>query len=604
MNEKLKPEFSKKSVLIAGENPSQSEELKHILNKYNYNVIMASDGKEALALTIENKPSLVICDILLPQMNGYTLCTEIKSNITLSDIPVILISPLANTDEIFEGFACGADSFISKPFHEENIISLIQQVLANRELHKGEIKREGFEIVHKGKKRFISTNQQQMLSLLLSTFEAAIQKNNELAQTQEELKRFNQHAEAPQAARTAELSAEIEVHKSVAETLIRAKEKAEKSDRLKTAFLNNISHEVRTPMNAIIGFSEFISDPNLSPEKRTYFSDIIVQNCYQLLSKISDIISIANIETGQDKATEEEIDLNSTLRQLYENFLSKPKKKGVGLILKNISPDDEVTILTDESKLIQILSKLIDNALKFTNQGYVNFGYKIKDNVIEFFVEDTGVGIPHEMNQEIFKGFNQVKKNATNNFGGPGLGLSISKAYVELLGGKIWLKSELRKGSTFYFAIPYKKAQRITLLGKQSVDVSNFEIKTNITLLIAEDEESNFMLLKEYLTGLSIDIIWARHGLEAIEICKKQSVDLVLMDLKMPVMDGNEATMRIKDFKPNLPIIAQTAYTTDSDRNKALTCGCTDFITKPIKKDLLISKIKEQLLKSYNNSSD
>jgi len=246
-----------------------------------------------------------------------------------------------------------------------------------------------------------------------------------------------------------------------------------------------------------------------------------------------------------------------------------------------------------------VLTNLISNALKFTKNGYVNFGAKVNDNELEFFVEDTGLGIPLEMQEEIFKRFRQVETSTTRQFGGSGLGLSISKAYVELLGGKMWLKSELEKGSTFYFTIPYIKAQKNILSEMQFGSKFKSEIKELKTILIAEDEDSNFILLEELLSGLNIHIIRAINGLEAVEICKtNKNIDLVLMDIKMPLMDGYEATKQIKGFMPNLPIIAQTAYFTDIDKSKAIACGCIDFISKPIKRELLFSKIAVQLAKA------
>jgi PAS domain S-box-containing protein len=386
--------------------------------------------------------------------------------------------------------------------------------------------------------------------------------------------------------------------KHIYEELITAKVKAEESDQLKTAFLHNISHEVRTPMNAIIGFSEFLNDPELIPEKRKNFTDIIIKNCNQLLSIISDIISIATIEAGQEKIKEKEIELNAILLTLYQQFLLKVKKKNISLNLAPFLFKNGLHIITDETKLIQILTNLIDNALKFTNKGYINFGYTIKDKEIELFVEDTGIGIPTELHEEIFKRFRQVETTIARQYGGSGLGLSISKAYVELMNGKMWLNSELEKGTTFYFTIPYNINSKKSI--PETLQVNGLKLKTehSSSILIAEDEESNFMLLLEMLSGLNINILKASNGLEALEICKsKEPIDLVLMDIKMPVMDGYEATKQIKKLKPNLPIIAQTAFSTNDDKNKALLAGCIDFISKPFNQAILITKINEHLHK-------
>jgi PAS domain S-box-containing protein len=388
------------------------------------------------------------------------------------------------------------------------------------------------------------------------------------------------------------INEDITERKKLTMELIEAKEKAEESDRLKTAFLHNISHEIRTPMNAIVGFSGFLHDPNLHFEKRKQFTDIIVQSSNQLLSIITDIVNIATIETGQERIHESEISLNSTLELLQEQFLLKAKKQNILLNLKPFLLDYEDKIISDETKLVQILTNLIGNALKFTQQGQINFGYTIKNNELEFFIEDTGIGVHPEMQEEIFKRFRQVESTIERKFGGSGLGLSISKAYVELLGGKIWLISEPHKGSTFYFTIPLKRTKQNNLPDKQSVSEIKIIVEEPKTLLIAEDEDSNFMLLEEQLSGLNLNIIRAMNGVEAISICKLHDIDIILMDIKMPVMDGYEATKQIRAFKPDLPIIAQTAYSTDVDMNKAFTCGCTDFISKPIKQELLISKIK------------
>jgi PAS domain S-box-containing protein len=259
------------------------------------------------------------------------------------------------------------------------------------------------------------------------------------------------------------ISRDITEKKKMLDDLIAAKEKAEESDRLKTAFLHNISHEIRTPMNSIVGFSEFLKDPNLPPEKRTRFIDIIIQNSNQLLSIITDIIYIATIDSGQEKVYEKAINLNSILKFINEEFTVRAQKQNIMLRCKTALPDNEAEVITDETKLTQILTNLMGNALKFTSEGYISFGYKIVVEseltlpVLQFYVEDTGIGISAELHDEIFKRFRQAETSANRKYGGSGLGLSISKAYVDLLGGKIWLDSELGKGSTFYFTIPYKK---------------------------------------------------------------------------------------------------------------------------------------------------
>lgn len=254
------------------------------------------------------------------------------------------------------------------------------------------------------------------------------------------------------------INQDITDQKKLTLDLITAKEKAEESDRLKTAFLHNISHEIRTPMNAIVGFSEFLNDPDLLPEHRKQYIDIIIMSSNHLLSIITDIISIATIEAGQEKINETETNLNSTLELIQKQFMLRAEKQNIILNLYPSLPNADFKILTDEIKLVQILTNLIGNALKFTYKGHIDVGYEIVETIhelsLQFFVEDTGIGIPTEMQGEIFKRFRQVESATTRKFGGSGLGLAITKAYVELLGGKIWVESEEGKGSKFYFTIP------------------------------------------------------------------------------------------------------------------------------------------------------
>lgn len=375
-----------------------------------------------------------------------------------------------------------------------------------------------------------------------------------------------------------------------------AQRNAEESDQLKTAFLHNISHEIRTPMNSIVGFSELLNNPDLDFERRQNYTEIITQSSDGLLSIITDIVDIATIEAGQARLNETETNLNKMLRQLYEQFSLKVQQKQFSFSYKHSLADDDALIRTDSVKLLAILTNLIGNAMKFTQKGHVIFGYTKKENTLEFYVEDTGIGIPSGMHDEIFKRFRQVELTDDRQFGGSGLGLAISKAYVEMLGGKIWLTSILGKGSVFYFTIPYNKGFLTDMPEIQNQSEIKMDIKGSTTIVIAEDEDLNFMLLDELLSAPNLTILRALNGLEAVELCKSnRQIDLVLMDIKMPIMNGYEATERILELRPTLPIIVQTAYSSEADRTKAFACGCSDFISKPINKDQLIVKINKLL---------
>lgn len=372
-----------------------------------------------------------------------------------------------------------------------------------------------------------------------------------------------------------------------------AREKAEESDRLKTAFLHNISHEIRTPMNAIIGFSELLVKSDSPHNKNGYYCDVINQSCNQLLSIIDDILDLATIEACKVKIHENNIELNTTLKFIYNQFILKAVKQNLVLDL-TADPAERIYITTDKTKLIEILTNLIGNALKFTLEGSISFGYTIKTRFVEFFVRDTGIGIPPEMHEEVFKRFRQLETSDARQFGGTGLGLSISKAYVELLGGKIWFNSEPGKGTEFKFTIPFHSTgKEKEVPNAEFCEIQEIEPKT---LLIAEDEDSNYYLLEEFLLKTNFQLIRAVNGVQAVDICKtNKSVDLVLMDIKMPVKDGFIAASEIKAIRPTLPIIAQTAFSTDSDHEKALRSGCDDTITKPLNRDLLLSKIYKHI---------
>ncbi|MBT5530178.1 MAG: response regulator [Cytophagia bacterium] len=388
-----------------------------------------------------------------------------------------------------------------------------------------------------------------------------------------------------------------------------AKEQAEESDRMKTAFLASMSHEIRTPMNAIIGFADLLSDPDFTAEEKAEFIQLVTSNGDILLRLIDDIIDIAKMEAGEfnvDAAADCHVNkiINEVIIASKDN-LKRIGKETVELKINTASKEESFAILTDPTRFRQILTNLIGNSQKFTMNGYIEVGYALKTNdtltgedlFLQFYVKDTGIGISEEKRELIFDRFKQADDTVSKKYGGTGLGLTITKKLVDLMGGEIWVESEVGKGSTFYFTLPYKpvepKEQFIEIGDKV---IENLDL-TGKTILVVEDVESNFNLLKTLLVKNNAKIIWAKDGKQAVDICRAKRIDLVLMDIKLPILDGYNATERIKQITKNIPIIAITAYAREHDKLKSIQAGCDDYIPKPIKNDLLFALISKHISK-------
>mgnify|MGYP002795045322 CR=1 FL=1 len=392
---------------------------------------------------------------------------------------------------------------------------------------------------------------------------------------------------------------DITFKKKIQRELIIAKEKAEESDRLKSAFLANMSHEIRTPMNGILGFSDLLKTPNLSGEKQQRYIEVIEKSGKRMLNIINDIVDISKIEAGLMNIEIKESNVNDQIEYIYTFFKPEVEAKGMQIFFKNALSTNEATIKTDREKLFAILTNLVKNAIKYSNEGSIEFGYEKKECYLEFFVKDTGIGIPKERQEVIFERFIQADIIDTMARQGAGLGLSITKAYIEMLGGKIWVESEEGIGSTFYFTLPYNAElkEKNSTKDNEVTDNTKNRIK-NLKILIAEDDEASEMILSINLSEFSNEIIKARTGREAIEACRNNpNADLVLMDIQMPDLNGYEATRQIRQFNKDIVIIAQTAYGLSGDREKALDAGCNDYISKPINKDHLVALIQKYFKK-------
>ena len=376
------------------------------------------------------------------------------------------------------------------------------------------------------------------------------------------------------------------------------KNKAEESDKLKTAFLQNMSHEIRTPMNAIMGFSDLLAENFDNKPKLEKFTEIIKLRCDDLLSIINDILDISKIESGQLFLNPESCNLNSIFDEL-NTFFSEYQKKTERLNIRlNFATFDNKTnyaFKTDKVKLKQILINLIGNALKFTENGSVTIGCDVEPDKLVFHVTDTGCGIPKDKYDYIFERFSQLQQLPQKNLGGTGLGLSIVKGLVNLLGGKIWLESELGKGSTFHFSINYKNSNNNIIEHQTNRIILNAE-NFNKTILIVEDDYYNSEFLKEIFSPFQFNILHAELGKDAIQMALNNKIDLILMDVRLPDITGYEVSKVILQSKPDMKIIAQTAYAAIDEREKALQNGCIDYISKPTKRDRILSIVNKYII--------
>jgi hypothetical protein len=399
---------------------------------------------------------------------------------------------------------------------------------------------------------------------------------------------------------------EITGQKKMIVELVEAKEKAEESDRLKSSFLANMSHEIRTPMNGILGFADLLREPGLSGQQQEDYLSIIEKSGARMLNIISDIIDISKVDSGQMKVKLSETNINDQIEFVSNFFRTEAEQKGIQILVKNTLARQQIILKTDKEKLSAILVNLMKNAIKFTKKGSIEIGCGVVEthgraslhdsaSTMEFYVRDTGIGIRPDQQKYIFDRFRQGSETLNKSYEGAGLGLSISKAYVEMIGGKIRVESIAGKGSTFFFTIPYEPflPEEISTEKVNPADARINEIK-KLKILIVEDDKFSEMLIERAVEVFSEKTFKAVNGIEAVQSCREHpDIDLVLMDIHMPEMDGYEAIRQIRKFNTGVIIISQTAYALEGDREKSMEAGCTDYIAKPIRKKDLIALIQK-----------
>lgn len=527
---------------------------------FPYNYLFAESLNDAINLLDKERFDIVITDYHLGDGTAIDLIKQLK------DIPFIVVTGAGDQELAVNAMKLGASDFITKD-DEGNHLQTLAITVQNALIRNGQ--------------KVELENYKKNLESLVEKRTKELQDEIEIRKTKEqELKKRND-----------------EIEKLIDE-LILALKKAEQSDKLKSAFLANMSHEVRTPLNAILGFSDLLDTTDFDPEKQEFYLNIIKSSGNQLLTIINDIIDVSKIQAGLVTLKNQRYNVNSILNELLHQFNNLKNEKGkdeVVIECNTALPDDESYLMVDEVRFRQILSNLLENAIKFTSKGKIEFGYTLEGSEIKFYVSDSGIGISEEKQRLIFERFRQVEESHTRQFGGTGLGLSIARGIVELFGGKIWLESKIDIGSTFYFTLPYDKgiSEGKALDIEENDELPNW---TNKTILITEDDSNNYFYLKEILIDTKANLIHAENGLEAIEEVKNNSnIDLILMDIRLPEMNGYDAIKIIREFNSTIPIITQTAYASKHDEKLCIEAGSNDYISKPINNKLLLKKIAKYI---------
>ncbi len=382
--------------------------------------------------------------------------------------------------------------------------------------------------------------------------------------------------------------------------LVRLKEKAEESEKLKNFLLTNISHEIRTPMNSIIGFSELLNIGNLAFDKRLEYVRTIKNQGLLILRMLDDMVEFTRMETGKVTIRKSPCNIDLLINEILSVFNQFKHYENKGhLEIKVKYPDHRgLVVFTDPGRLQQLISNLISNSIKYTEKGWIELGYQFTaDQKIEFFVKDTGIGISRDLQKKLFGKTGEEDQNSGKTEG-PGLGLTIAKNLIKLMGGKIWVESELGQGSTFSFTIPFEEVPETyhLMAPEEEFVIPSYTWKDKV-ILVVEDDEVNFKFIEAVLQDTSAQVLHASDGLQAVELCKTiNKIDVVLMDIRLPGIDGYEATRQIRQFNRNLPIIAQTAFMLENELEKCKQAGCNELITKPIEIKELFEKV-DQFLK-------
>ncbi len=570
-------------ILIAEDSRTQAQQLAHILEQHGYSVLLAANGKEALAVIRDRKPNLVLSDVMMPVMDGYAMCRAVKDDPGLKHIPVVILTSLTDPRDVVLGIEAGVDYYLTKPYQANDLLTKIASILTAEPPPETDDIHEQLAISVGGETRVVRSNRQRLVTLLLSTYESAVQHNQELIDAQAELATLNRKLE------------------ELVEQLKEAKKAADQASEAKSSFLANMSHEIRTPMNAVIGLTTLALRTELSAPQKDYLTKIHNAGV-SLLGLINDILDFSKIEAGKLTLEKTDFFLGSVIDSVTSSTGESAFARGLELLV-NVPASVPTDLQGDPHRLGQVLINLVGNSVKFTEKGEVELKASLLERTgemvkLQFSVRDTGIGMTEEQQARLFQPFSQADNSTTRKYGGTGLGLSITRRLVEMMGGQFWVDSAPGAGSTFtftaWFGMGSKKGQRGRRVPR---------MLRGMRVLVVDDNPSALDIFREMLSSLDFSVETAASGEDAVEVVGRaepgSKYDLVVMDWKMPGIDGIEATRRIRASglvkDPPAVILMSASVGTDEERARARQAGAADFLTKPLTPSTLVDAILRTL---------
>ncbi len=555
-------------ILVVEDSNTQAEHLKNILHNEGYRISIARNGEMALEKIQKESPDVIISDILMPVMDGYELCTRIKKDKRFKQIPVILLTALTDPQDVIRGLNAGADNFIPKPYTDTYLTSRVKYILINAKMRKKAFADFGLEIFFAGKKHLLTTEKMQIIDLLLSTYENAVSKSNELIKANQELSQLKDDLEM----KNGEL---------------------EKLNEEKNQFLGMAAHDLRNPLSTIYSFINLLKDKlgrSLTGEYRKFFG--IIENSTEFMLKlVSELLDISKIEAGKLKLNPKKFNLIGFMEQNIETNKYLAEKKNQEIIFN--ADKKNIEIEADDMRLEQVMNNLLSNAIKYSEPGSrITVEVVENDDGITVAVKDEGQGIPDNERDLLFKPFTKTSAKTTGGEISTGLGLATTKKIVEAHEGRIWVESEVNRGSSFFFSLPYRiKRLEITPV-KPLLTLELSSDWSDKTILLVDDIYMNYAFFKGALSKTKAKLVWVQEGKSAIEMIKNNDqIDLILMDINMPGFNGFEVTRKIREINNEVTIIGQTAYAMGGEDEKCYQAGCNDYLQMPVKPKFLLEKI-------------